>query len=98
MVRDADICWPNQRSFPAQLREALFHVAGRGAFDIEMLGYEAAIALLQAGVVSDEGDLFFLDDERLRQVPLFTRAPKKTEGDRPVLSANGRRLVANLAE
>src|SRR3954452_8453372 len=55
---DADIRCPNQRSCPAQLRERLFHVAGRGAFDIEMLGYEAAIALLGSGVVSDEGDLF----------------------------------------
>ena len=36
----------------------MFHVAGRGAFDIEGLGYEAAVALLQAGVITDEGDLF----------------------------------------
>ena len=46
---DADIRCPNTRSCPAQLRERLFHVAGRGAFDIEVLGYEAAIALLEAG-------------------------------------------------
>ena len=45
----------------AQLRERVFHVAGRGAFDIEVLGYEAAIALLQSGVIADEGDLFELD-------------------------------------
>src|SRR4051794_40623780 len=95
---DADIRCPNARSCPAQLRERLFHVAGRGAFDIEMLGYEAAIALLEAGVVSDEGDLFFLDEERLLRVPLFTRAPKKSEGTAPVLSANGRRLLVNLDE
>jgi DNA ligase (NAD+) len=95
---DADIRCPNQRSCPAQLRERLFHVAGRGAFDIEVLGYEAAVALLQAGVVQDEGDLFALDEERLRTVPLLTRAPKKAEGDGPVLSANGRRLLDNLAE
>ena len=44
---DADIRCPNARSCPAQLRERVFHVAGRGAFDIEVLGYEAAIALLQ---------------------------------------------------
>jgi DNA ligase (NAD+) len=31
-------------------------------------------------------------------VPLLTRAPKKGEGDEPVLSANGRRLLANLEE
>jgi DNA ligase (NAD+) len=94
---DADIRCPNQRSCPAQLRERLFHVAGRGAFDIEMLGYEAAIALLEAGVVQDEGDLFTLGEADLLRVPLFTRAPKRTE-DGPQLSANGRRLLTNLEQ
>ena len=42
---DVDIRCPNQRSCPSQLRERLFHAAGRGAFDIEALGWEAAIAL-----------------------------------------------------
>ncbi len=42
---DVDIRCPNQRSCPAQLRERIFHVASRGAFDIEALGWEAAIAL-----------------------------------------------------
>jgi DNA ligase (NAD+) len=94
---DADIRCPNQRSCPAQLRERLFHVAGRGAFDIEMLGYEAATALLDAGVVQDEGDLFTLGEAELLRVPLFTRAPKKGE-DGPQLSANGHRLLANLVD
>src|SRR5262249_30871429 len=56
---DADIRCPNARSCPAQLRERVFHVAGRGALDIEVLGYEAAIALLKAGVIADESELFF---------------------------------------
>jgi DNA ligase (NAD+) len=86
---DADIRCPNSRGCPAQLRERLFHVAGRGAFDIEALGYEGAIALLQAGVVSDEGDVFDLDAERLARVPLYTRK----DGE---LSANGHKLLANL--
>ncbi len=93
---DADIRCPNHRSCPAQLRERLFHVAGRGAFDIEVLGYEAGIALLQARIVEDEGDLFTITEADLRRVPLFTRAPKKGEGDEPVLNANGRRLLTNL--
>ncbi len=93
---DADIRCPNSRSCPAQLRERVFHVAGRGAFDIEVLGLEAATALLDAGVIHDEGDLFGLDEPQLLEVPLFTRAPKKGEGDLPVLSANGRRLLDNL--
>ncbi|MGC1733478.1 MAG: NAD-dependent DNA ligase LigA [Pseudonocardiaceae bacterium] len=86
---DVDIRCPNARSCPAQLRERIFHMAGRGAFDIEMLGYEAAVALLGAGVVHDEGDLFTLDEGKLLAVDLFrTKAGE--------LSANGRKLLANL--
>ena len=43
---DVDIRCPNQRSCPSQLRERVFHLAGRGAFDIEAMGWEAAIALV----------------------------------------------------
>ncbi|MGA6204551.1 NAD-dependent DNA ligase LigA [Nocardia testacea] len=87
---DADIRCPNQRSCPAQLRERVFHVAGRGAFDIEALGYEAAIALLNSGAITDEGDLFDLDADRLRNVALFVNKNGS-------LSANGTRLLNNLA-
>jgi DNA ligase (NAD+) len=86
---DADIRCPNARTCPAQLRERIFHVAGRGAFDIEALGYEGAIALLQAGAVEDEGDLFDLDESKLLGVPLYTRK----DGE---LSANGLKLLDNL--
>jgi len=95
---DADLRCPNHRSCPAQLRERVFHVAGRGAFDIEVLGYEAADALLSAGVLQDEGDIFALTEEKLLRVPMFTRAPRKGEGDSPVLSANGSRLLTHLEE
>ncbi|WP_304115083.1 NAD-dependent DNA ligase LigA [Mycolicibacterium bacteremicum] len=88
---DADIRCPNTRTCPAQLRERVFHVAGRGAFDIEGLGYEAGTALLQAGVITDEGDLFTLTADQLLQTELFTT--KKGE-----LSANGKRLLANLGK
>ncbi|MFI6221011.1 NAD-dependent DNA ligase LigA [Nocardia salmonicida] len=86
---DADIRCPNQRHCPAQLRERVFHLAGRGAFDIEALGYEAANALLTSGAITDEGDLFDLDAQALLGVPLFT----KQDG---TLSANGARLLDNL--
>ncbi|HZC53963.1 MAG TPA: NAD-dependent DNA ligase LigA, partial [Mycobacterium sp.] len=86
---DADIRCPNSRSCPAQLRERVFHVAGRGAFDIEGLGYEAAIALLQAQVIGDEGDLFSLTEDDLLRTELFTTKSG-------AVSANGKRLLANL--
>jgi DNA ligase (NAD+) len=92
---DKDLRCPNHERCPAQVRERVFHVAGRGAFDIEGLGYEAAVALLDAGAIANEGDLFDLDAARLLTAPLFTRAPKKGE-DGPQLSANGERLLANL--
>ena len=90
---DGGVDWrcPNARSCPAQLRERLFHLAGRGAFDIEVLGYEAASALLDSGLVTDEGDLFGLTAEKLATVPFFvTKAG--------VLTANATRLLANLDE
>ena len=92
---DKDLRCPNHQHCPAQVRERVFHVAGRGAFDIEGLGYEAATALLEARVIADEGDVFDLDADKLRQTDLFTRAPKKGE-EGPQLSANGQRLLDNL--
>ncbi|ETZ75043.1 NAD-dependent DNA ligase OB-fold domain protein, partial [Mycobacterium sp. MAC_011194_8550] len=86
---DADIRCPNARSCPAQLRERVFHVAGRGALDIEGLGYEAATALLKAGVIADEGDLFALTEDDLLRTELF-----RTKAG--TLSANGTRLLQNL--
>ena len=86
---DVDIRCPNARSCPAQLRERVFYAAGRGAFDIEVLGYEAAIALLQAHVITDEGDLFSLTEDDLLRTELF-----RTKAG--ALSANGKRLLVNL--
>jgi len=98
---DKDIRCPNSRSCPQQLRERLSSLAGRGAFDIEALGWEGAGALLEAGVLEDESRLFGLTDADLARVPLFTRAAKKTDPadgvvDGRVLSAIGTKLVANL--
>jgi len=87
---DADIRCPNSRSCPAQLRERLFHLAGRGGFDIDVLGYEAAAALLDAGVVQDEGDVFDLDEDKLLQASLF----RLKDGG---ITANGTKLLAAIA-
>ncbi|WP_372454177.1 NAD-dependent DNA ligase LigA [Nocardioides mangrovi] len=94
---DKDRRCPNHEKCPAQVRERVFHVAGRGAFDIEGLGYEAAVALLDAGAIANEGDVFDLDAAKVMAAPLFTRAPKKGE-EGPQLSANGQRLLDNLGK
>ena len=82
---------PNSRSCPAQLRERLFHLAGRGAFDIEVLGWEAVAALLDGKLVADEGDVFGLTADKLETSPFFM----VKQG---TLSANANRLLANLDE
>ena len=87
---DIDIRCPNSRSCPAQLRERVFHLAGRGAFDIEGMGYEAATGLLRAGAITDEGDIFDLTEDKLREVPIFLRAKDNQ------LTEMGRKLLVNL--
>ena len=88
---DADLRCPNTRSCPAQLRERLFHVASRQALDIEVLGYQSGQALLEAGLLADEGDLFDLTEEKLLQTDFFTTKSG-------ALSANGAKLLANLEQ
>lgn len=80
---DVDIRCPNSRSCPAQLRERVFHLAGRGAFDIEALGWEAAIALTQpaepeTAPLTTEANLFRLKPEDLADVRI--RREKRSKG------------------
>ena len=93
---DADIRCPNQRSCPSQLTERLFHLASRQGLDIEVLGWKAAQALLEAGLVTDEGDLFALTDDDLIRSPFFTKEGQGADKGRKVLSENGRKLLTEL--
>ena len=90
---DVDIRCPNQRSCPAQLRERVFHIASRGALDIEGLGFKAAGALLDEQIISDEGDVLLLTADQLRQSSFFTR--DGGAGER-VLTANAEKLLPEL--
>src|SRR5215468_799331 len=69
---DVDIRCPNAQFCPAQIRERIFYLAGRNVFDIEALGYKAAAALVDDHVVTNEGDLFALDPDRLSSSTFFT--------------------------
>lgn len=80
---DVDIRCPNAKSCPSQLRERVFHLAGRGGFDIEALGWEAAIALTQPSEpevppLTSEAGLFDLTPEALAQVRI--RREKRSKG------------------
>ncbi len=68
---EADYRCPNKRGCPSQGIEWLFHFAGRGAMDIEHLGYMTVMRLLEAGSIEDPADIYALDAEKLSQLPGF---------------------------
>jgi DNA ligase (NAD+) len=68
---DADYRCPNKRGCPSQGIEWLFHFAGRGAMDIEHLGYMTVMRLLEAGLIEDPADIYALDADKLSQLPGF---------------------------
>ena len=70
---DVDIRCPNTQSCPAQLRERIYYIGSRAALDIDVLGYEAATALLDANIITDESDLFDLTAEKLMRSDFFTK-------------------------
>ena len=88
-IGDVDIRCPNARSCPAQLRERIYYIGSRAALDIDVLGYEAAAALLSAGIISDESDLFDLTAEKLISSEFFTKKDGKP-------GLNGEKLLVAL--
>ena len=70
---DVDIRCPNTRSCPAQLRERIYYIGSRAALDIDVLGYEAAVALLNDKIITDEADIFSLTEKKLMGSSFFTK-------------------------
>ena len=88
---DVDISCPNTQSCPAQLRERIYYIGSRAALDIDVLGYEAASALLESKIIIDESDLFNLTADKLATSDFFT----KKDG---TAGANVAKLLAALEE
>ncbi|HLB39875.1 MAG TPA: NAD-dependent DNA ligase LigA [Actinomycetota bacterium] len=70
-VGEADYRCPNKRGCPSQGLEWLFHFAGRGAMDIEHLGFVTVAKLLERGLIEDPADIYALDADKLAQLPGF---------------------------
>jgi DNA ligase (NAD+) len=70
---DVDIRCPNTQSCPAQLRERIYYIGSRAALDIDVMGYEAANALLTDAIIVDESDLFGLTTDKLMASEFFTK-------------------------
>ena len=90
---DVDIRCPNAQSCPAQLRERIYYIGSRAALDIDVLGYEAAAALLDAKIITDESDLFNLTEEKLATSDFFM---KKDGKDGFKTGKNAEKLLAAL--
>ncbi len=88
---EADRRCPNKRGCPDQGIEWLFHFAGRGAMDIEHLGYKTVMLLLDRELIEDPADIYALDAEKLGTLPGFKErsienllAQIEASKDRPV--------------
>jgi DNA ligase (NAD+) len=88
---DIDIRCPNAQFCKAQIRERVSYIGGRGVLDIEVLGYKAAAALVDDGVITNEGDLFGLTAETIASSEFFVNQ----DG---TLGAGATKLLANLDE
>ncbi len=86
---DVDIRCPNTQSCPAQLRERIYYIGSRAALDIDVLGLEAAVALLSDQIITDESDLFALTIESLTRSEFFTKKDGST-------GKNTEKLLAGL--
>jgi DNA ligase (NAD+) len=88
---EVDYRCPNKAGCPSQGQEWLFHFAGRGALDIEGLGYKTLWALVEKGLVQDPADIYTLTAKQLEQLEGFaeksiTNLLRQIEGskDRPL--------------
>ena len=106
---EADYRCPNKRGCPSQGLEWLFHFAGRGAMDIEHLGYMTVMRLLEKGLIEDPADIYALDADKLEQLPGFkdkaiTNLLEQVEAskDRPIwrllVGLNIRHVGAHVAQ
>jgi DNA ligase (NAD+) len=68
---EADHRCLNKVGCPSQGQEWLFHFAGRGAMDIEGLGYMTLMALIDEGFVQDPADIYGLTADQLSRLDGF---------------------------
>jgi DNA ligase (NAD+) len=79
---------------PSQRVERIFHFAGRGALDIEGLGYQTIIELTERGLLKDVGDIYSLTDEQIATLEGFK--DKKIQNLRKSVEASKTRPLARL--
>jgi DNA ligase (NAD+) len=79
---------------PSQRVERLFHFAARGAMDIEGLGYQTILALVDKGWLKDVGDIYSLSRDHLSQLEGF--AEKSIDNLMSAIEVSKKRTLGNL--
>ena len=106
---EADWRCPNRAGCPDQSVEWLFHFAGRGAMDIEGLGYMTVMSLLKEGLIQDPADIYSLTAQDLSRLDGFAEKSIEnllraieTSKDRPIwrllVGLNIRHVGSHVAE
>lgn len=79
---------------PAQRTGRIEHFASRGAMDIEGLGEQRVALFVELGLLSDVGDLYTMDFDRLLELEGFGET--SVENLRSAIEASKERPLANL--
>ncbi len=106
---EADWRCPNRKGCPAQGARWLFHFGSPDAMDIEHLGYQTVMALMERGWVTDPSDLYKLEVEAVSTLPGFGEKSARNlidaiagSKDRPIwrllVGLSIRRVGAHVAE
>lgn len=71
-LKAEDAVWrcPNE-SCPSRSRKRIEHYASKSALDIEGLGEKNVIALLQAGLINDQADIYKLEEDQVLKLDRF---------------------------
>jgi DNA ligase (NAD+) len=78
----------------AQRRERIFHFASRGGMDIEGLGYQTIIALIEKGYLTDVGDIYFLEPGQIAELEGF--GEKSIDNLMKAIDSSRKRPLTNL--
>jgi DNA ligase (NAD+) len=79
---------------PSQRVERIFHFASRGAMDIEGLGYQTILALIEKGYLRDVGDIYYLTADQLAELDGF--ADKSIDNLLTAIEKSKKKPLANL--
>ena len=79
---------------PAQKRERIFHFASRGGMDIEGLGYQTIVGLIERGYLEDVADIYRVTPDEVGELEGF--GPKSIDNLMKAIEASRTRPLTSL--